>query len=311
MRIVFAGTPAPALPVFEALLRMPGADVVGAVSQPDRKAGRGMRLCPSPVKQAALEAGIDVITPERLKDNTGALDWLRARHPDVLVVVAFGMLLPVSWLEAPRCGAVNVHASLLPRWRGAAPIERAILAGDTETGVCIMHMDEGLDTGDVYACTRVPIGARTTAGELRTILMQSGADLLVKTLPRIVAGTQPCHPQAGEGVTYAAKLSAHERVIDWSQSAVQADRVVRAFAPAPGARTRLGGRWLKVLAGEPLDASPGGRPGELCPEDGRMMVCCGEGSYRMLRVQPEGKKPMDAADFLRGLHDTSALMLGS
>jgi len=311
MRVVFAATPALALPVLDALLRMPGADVAGVVSQPDRKSGRGMRLRPSPVRQAALEAGIDVMTPASLKNNTEALDWLHEKRPDVLVVVAFGMLLPKAWLDAPAHGAVNIHASLLPRWRGAAPIERAILAGDRETGVCIMRMDEGLDTGGIYACRRIPIGPETTAGELRTRLMQAGAGLLTEVLPRIVSGTLPCRPQAEQGVSYAAKLTASDRVIDWSQSALQVGRVVRAFAPVPGARTQLGGCWLKVLAGKPLDVSSRGRPGALCPEDGRMIVCCGEGCYDILRLQPEGRKPMAAADFLCGLRNADGLILGA
>jgi len=160
MRIVFAGTPALTLPVLQSLLHMPDAEVVGVVSQPDRKAGRGMRLLPSPVKQAALDTGIDVITPNSLRDNEQALAWLQSKKLDVLAVVAFGMLLPKSWLDTPKHGAINVHASLLPRWRGAAPIERAILAGDAETGVCIMRMDEGLDTGGVYAKAGFRLGLK-------------------------------------------------------------------------------------------------------------------------------------------------------
>lgn len=162
MRVVFAGTPAFSVPCLEALLNAADVEVVGVVSQPDRPAGRGMRLTPSPVKQAALDAGFDVITPERLRGDAAALNWLKERQPDVLVVVAFGMILPVEWLETPRIAPLNVHASLLPRWRGAAPIERALLAGDAETGVCIMHMEQGLDTGGVYAVRHLPITFSTT-----------------------------------------------------------------------------------------------------------------------------------------------------
>ena len=311
MRIVFAGTPALTLPVLQSLLHMPDAEVVGVVSQPDRKAGRGMRLLPSPVKQAALDTGIDVITPNSLRDNEQALAWLQSKKLDVLAVVAFGMLLPKSWLDTPKHGAINVHASLLPRWRGAAPIERAILAGDADTGVCIMRMDEGLDTGGVYAKARIPIGPETTAGELRSRLMQEGAALLATSLPRIVDGCLLCRPQSSEGVTYASKLESHERNIDWLQSAGQVDRTVRAFAPAPGARTRLAGKWLKLLSGEPLDMAHELQPGEVSLRSGHMEVGCGEGIYRILSLQPEGKKAMAAGDFLRGIHDISNFILGT
>lgn len=310
MRIVFAGTPALSLPVLEALLQMPEAKVVGVVSQPDRKAGRGMRLVPSPVKQAALDADIDVTTPDRLRENETHLAWLQSKRPDALVVVAFGMLLPKSWLETPKHGAINVHASLLPRWRGAAPIERAILAGDTETGVCIMQMDEGLDTGGIYAEARVPIGPETTTGELRNSLLREGADLLTASLPGIVSGRLLCQPQSEDGVTYASKLKPCERNIDWLQSAGQVDRTVRAFAPVPGARTRLSGKWLKILAGEALASPSQLKPGEVRPDAGAMDVGCGEGIYRISSLQPEGKKAMYAKDFLHGIRNTSNLILG-
>jgi len=311
MRIVFAGTPALTLPVLQSLLQMPDAEVVGVVSQPDRKAGRGMRLAPSPVKQAALDAGIDVITPDSLRENEQALAWLQSKKPDVLIVIAFGMLLPKSWLDTPKHGAINVHASLLPRWRGAAPIERAILAGDEETGICIMRMDEGLDTGDIYAEARIPIGSETTAGELRDRLMREGAALLAASLPGIMDGRLVCRPQSEDGVTYASKLEAHERNIDWSQSAGQVGRTVRAFAPAPGSRTRLAGKWLKVLSGEPLDTENELQPGEVGLNSGHMDVGCGEGMYRILSLQPEGKKAMRTEDFLHGIRDTSNLTLGT
>ena len=311
MRIVFAGTPALTLPVLQSLLHMPDAEVVGVVSQPDRKAGRGMRLVPSPVKQAALDAGIDVITPDSLRENEQALAWLQSKKTDVLAVVAFGMLLPKSWLETPKHGAINVHASLLPRWRGAAPIERAILAGDAETGVGIMRMDEGLDTGGVYAESRIPIGPEATTGELRNHLMQEGAALLAASLPGIVDGCLVCRPQNIEGATYASKLESHERNIDWSQSAKQIGRTVRAFAPVPGARTRLSGKWLKLLSGEPLDRAHELQPGEVNLHAGHMDVGCGEGVYRILNLQPEGKKGMRTEDFLHGIHDTLNLILGT
>ncbi len=304
-RIVFAGTPAFAVPSLRALLEAPGLDVVGVVSQPDRPAGRGMRLAPSPVKQLALEAGLEVLTPERLRGNDQALDWLHGLKPDLLVVVAFGMLLPRAWLDAPRVAPVNAHASLLPRWRGAAPIERALLAGDAETGVSIMRMEEGLDTGGVYAMRRMPLDARITGAMLREALAEMSAGLLVETLPGIVDGSLVPQPQDETRATYAAKLTAADRVPDWTQSARAVDRVVRCFAPRPGARARLDGRWLKLLAGRVLDDVPKDAPGSVHGGDGRLIVDCGEGRYELTEVQPEGRKPMAAADFLRG-HDLPA-----
>jgi len=299
VRIVFAGTPAFSVPCLDALIAAPFVEVVGVVSQPDRKAGRGMRLTPSPVKQAALDAGLDVITPEKLRGDAEALQWLQACRADLLVVVAFGMILPVEWLDAPRIAPLNVHASLLPRWRGAAPIERALLAGDTETGVCIMHMEQGLDTGGVYAVQCIPIGPQTTGPELWESLSTIGAELLTKSLPAIAGGSIQCSPQDEAYTTYAAKLTNDERVIDWSAPASQVDRQVRCFSPRPGARTQLDGKWLKVLKGEPCGGYSPLLPGSVA--GGELDIACGDGSmYRLLEVQPEGKKPMAAADFLRG-----------
>ncbi len=300
MRVVFAGTPAFAAVSLRALLDAPDIELAGVMSQPDRPAGRGMRLSPSPVKRMALEHGLEVTTPARLRDNDEALEWLKARKPDVLVVVAFGMILPKAVLEAPRIAPVNVHASLLPRWRGAAPIERALLAGDAETGVCIMRMDEGLDTGPVYARRATPIAPDDTGASLRERLAEMGAALLIDTLPRIAAGLAP-EPQPEEGASYAAKLAPEERNLDWSQPACAVDRVVRCFAPKPGARCRLRGRWLKVLRGRPLDRRVDAPAGTVVGVTDGLDIACGDGrAYRALVVQPEGKKAMDAGDFLRG-----------
>jgi methionyl-tRNA formyltransferase len=300
LSVVFAGTPAFSLPCLEALLAMPDVAVVGAVSQPDRPAGRGLKLTASPIKQAVLAAGIDVITPEKLKDNAEALAWVQGKHPDVLVVVAFGMILPRPWLDAPRIAPVNVHASLLPRWRGAAPIERALLAGDAETGVCLMHMEEGLDTGGVYACRKMPITGMTTGGELWTELSQLGGVLLADSLPDIASGYLQPAPQPEAGVTYAAKITGADRTLDWTQDAARVDRQVRCFAPKPGARTQQGGKWLKVLAGEAVAASVSKPAGTVLALGDGIDVACTRGVYRIMRLQPEGKGAMDAADFLRG-----------
>jgi methionyl-tRNA formyltransferase len=300
MRVVFAGTPYFAVSALEALIDAPGIEVVGVVSQPDRPAGRGMRLTPSPVKQAALEAHIDVITPEKLRGDDEALAWLQGKQADVLVVVAFGMLLPKSWLTAPKVAPVNVHASLLPRWRGAAPIERAMLAGDAETGVCIMHMEEGLDTGDVYACRMLEISPLTSGTQLAGQLSAIGAELLVETLPSIVDGTCERLTQHEADATYAAKLSGEDRLIDWSRPATIVDRQVRCFAPKPGARTRVKGKWLKVIAGEVLEHTTLSPAGSWIGKE-HFDIACGDGTaYRLLEVQPEGKKAMEAEAFLRG-----------
>jgi len=301
IRVVFAGTPAFSLPSLMGLIGAADVRVVGVVSQPDRRSGRGMKLLPSPIKQAALNHGIDVITPSALRGDHEALAWLHDKQPDVLVVVAFGMLLPKAWLDAPTHGAVNVHASLLPRWRGAAPIERAILAGDTETGVCIMHMEEGLDTGGVFARASMPIGEDATAGGLREVLACQGAEQLLLTLPGIVDGNITAEPQKDELATYAGKLSNSERSIDWALPVAQIDRVVRAFAPSPAARTRLHSKWVKVLSGEAVGEATSVEIGAIDQSHGSLDVCCGKGVYRILRLQPEGKKPMTATDFVRGM----------
>ena len=300
MKVVFAGTPAFSVGCLNALLHDDGVEVVGVVSQPDRRAGRGMKLTPSPVKQAALDAGIDVITPESLRDNGEALTWLKSKEADLLVVVAFGMILPKSWLDTPKVAPINVHASLLPRWRGAAPIERALLSGDAETGVGIMQMEEGLDTGGLYAESRIQIADKTTGSELWFALADMGAKLLVESLPGIVSGKLTPAPQDESRVTYAKKLTSKERVIDWSGSAGSIDRTVRCFSPRPGARTMFRGKWLKIVRGEVVDGSTDSSAGTVT-DDKLLDIACGDGSiYRMLEVQPEGKKAMPADAFLRG-----------
>ncbi len=298
MRVVFAGTPAFASVSLKALIEAADIDVVGVLTQPDRPAGRGMKPAPSPVKRMALDAGIEVRTPDTLRDNDEILDWLRKLAPDVLIVVAYGLLLPRPVLEVPRVAPVNVHASLLPRWRGAAPIERAMLAGDSETGVCLMRMEEGLDTGPVYARRAIPIDDRITGGALRERLARLGAELLVETLPAIAEGLKP-EPQPEVGVTYAAKLTPADRRIDWEKDAGLVDRVVRCFAPKPGARTTVDGRWIKILAGRP-DPVQAGEPGSFTPEGEHLRVACGRGSFLVELLQPEGKRTMRPRDWLLG-----------
>lgn len=300
MRVVFAGTPGFSVPCLTALMKADGIDVVGVVSQPDRKAGRGMKLTQSAVKQAALGAGIDVITPEKLRGNDQALAWLQAKGADFLVVVAFGMILPKSWLDAVSIAPVNVHASLLPRWRGAAPIERSLLAGDAETGVCIMQMEEGLDTGGIYSSSKLPISDTTTGADLWFALAPMGAELLLETLPKIQAGLKPV-AQPQHGITYAQKISNEERIIDWSKTADEIDRLVRCFSPKPGVRVQAGGKWLKLIAGEVLPDSCSGAAGLVMATDQGLDIACADGSiYRIKELQPEGKKMMAAVDYLHG-----------
>jgi len=310
MRIIFAGTPGFSVACLDALMHADGMDVVGVVSQPDRKSGRGMKLSPSAVKQAALDAGIDVITPACLRDNEDALAWLQDKQADVLVVVAFGMILPETWLNAVAIAAVNVHASLLPRWRGAAPIERSLLAGDAETGVCIMQMEEGLDTGGIYAHRTLPITDQTTGSELWFALAPMGATLLVETLPKIAAGLKP-EPQGERGITYAHKIRNEERIIDWSTTATEIDRLVRCFSPRPGVRTRCNDRWLKLIAGVVLPATHRSSNGAVVETGQGLDIACGDASvYRITELQPEGKKAMSATDFLRGAQLGAAATLG-
>jgi len=227
------------------------------------------------------------------------LAWLHAKKADFLVVVAFGMILPKQWLDAVAIAPINVHASLLPRWRGAAPIERALLAGDEQTGVCIMHMEEGLDTGGIYARQTLAITAATTGSDLWFALAPMGAKLLVETLPKIAAGLS-CVAQDEQGMSYAKKLENNERIIDWSMDSAAIERVVRCFSPKPGARTLANGKWLKIVAGQALSASSNKAAGEILAVKDGLDVVCGDGVYRISELQPEGKKSMSATDFLRG-----------
>ena len=301
IKVVFAGTPAFSVGCLNALMQADNVEVVGVVSQPDRKSGRGMKLTPSPVKKAALAAGIDVITPEKLRDNEKDLQWFQEKDCDVLVVVAFGMILPVSWLETPKVAPINIHASLLPRWRGAAPIERALLAGDKETGVCIMQMEEGLDTGGVYLEKRLPITAETTGVSLWADLQSLGAQALMESLPKIVLGELQPVIQGEDGVSYAKKITNEERIVDWVLEAGYIERLVRCFTPKPGVRTSYQGKVLKIIAGEVLSGTKHQQAGIVVDVKQGLDVSCGDGKvYRITQIQPEGKKAMNAADYLRG-----------
>jgi len=300
VRVVYCGTPLDAVPALRALVEA-GYDVALVVTQPDRRRGRGSDLVPSPVKAAADTLGLPVRAPTRAREIEAEV---RALDVDVGIVVAFGQLLPVPLLDATRLGFVNVHFSLLPRWRGAAPVERAILAGDPETGVCVMRLEEGLDTGPVYACDRTPIASDETAGELRTRLVEIGSALLVRTLPSIETSTPV--PQAGE-VTLAAKLTVEEFRIDPAASATDLARLVRAGNPRPGAWALVERRRMKVLRAhvERQSHRPGPQPASTtAPSVGVVThdagLVTGDGTLALDEVQPEGKAAMPAAAWLAG-----------
>ncbi|HMO69491.1 MAG TPA: methionyl-tRNA formyltransferase [Novosphingobium sp.] len=292
MRVIFMGTPEFAVPVLRALVAA-GHQVVAAYSQPPRPGGRrGKELTPSPVQRAAQELGIPVRHPVSLKGAEEQAEFA-ALDADIAVVAAYGLILPRAVLDAPRMGCLNVHASLLPRWRGAAPIQRAILAGDMETGVGIMRMEAGLDTGAVLAEERTSVDGKT-AGELTAELAQIGARLMVDVLARMPGVAEV--PQAEDGVTYAAKIDKAEARLDFAQMAEQVERQVRAFAPAPGAWFELGGERCKVLAAEL--AKGAGEPGTTLDEN--LTIACGSGAIRPVLVQRAGRPAMATADLLRG-----------
>ena len=311
MRIAFAGTPEFAVPTLLSLMRSPH-QLVGVLTQPDRPSGRGRRLTPSPVK-AAVDASIPVAQPATLRspeDRAPLVDW----NPDVLVVVAYGLILPSAVLEIPRLGCVNVHASLLPRWRGAAPIERALLAGDEATGVTIMQMDAGLDTGPTLLQRAVAIGPGDTGADLRVRLAAEGAPLLLQALQGLADGTLSPHPQPAEGATYARRLEKREAPIDWSRPAVEIERQVRALQPWPVAetmhadpRTGVADRLLIYAARlAPADGAAAALPpGSIIEANGRqpdgyVRVRCGDGALDLLTLQRPGGQRQPAAVFTRG-----------
>jgi methionyl-tRNA formyltransferase len=297
------GTPDFAVAALDAVTAV-GHDVVCVYTQPPRPAGRGKKLRPSPVQKRAEKLGIEVRSPVSLKD-AAALAAFADLDADIAVVAAYGLILPKAVLEAPRLGCVNIHASLLPRWRGAAPIQRAILAGDEETGVTIMQMDEGLDTGAMLTARAIPIGD-DDAGALHDRLAALGGEMIVEALDRLAADATTPIPQPDEGVTYAAKLTREEEAIDWSRSADEIVRQIRAFAPRPGAYFTLNNEKWKVL-----DGSVAGRVGVFGTVlDDRLCVAAGTGSVAMERVQRPGRKPMAVDDVLRGHPVPAGTVLG-
>ncbi|WP_353890926.1 methionyl-tRNA formyltransferase [uncultured Sneathiella sp.] len=294
MRLAFMGTPMFSAHILAALVGSPH-EVACVYSQPPRPAGRGKKLVPSAVHQLADSEGVPVRTPVSLKSPEVQAEFADLKL-DVAIVVAYGLILPSAILDAPKFGCLNLHASLLPRWRGAAPIQRAIMAGDEETGIAVMQMEAGLDTGPVLSEARVPITAETTAGSLHDVLAETGAELLLRTLARLEAPDLVATPQSSEGVTYAEKISKSEAKIDWRRSAIELDRHIRGLNPAPGAYFEYQGQRIKLLAATPVEGEGG--PGTVL--DDRLTVACGEGALRLITLQPAGKGAMDAASFLNG-----------
>lgn len=333
LRIAFAGTPDFSVPPLEALIGA-GYDVVGVLTQPDRPKGRGRQIAPSPVKAAAVAHGITVSQPLTLKDEAGRAE-LATWRPDVLIVVAYGLILPPAALAIPRLGCLNIHASLLPRWRGAAPIQRAILAGDARSGVTIMVMDAGLDTGPMLLKKEVLIGADETGGSLHDRLAPLGGAALLEALEGHAAGTLQPIAQPAEGITYAAKIDKAEALIDWTRDALEIERQVRAFNPWPVAETRLEGEQLRVFEAKaerdsntsPGDTTPtaadrgasavesstftgdsGGSIGNagtiVAVRDDALLVQCGRGQLALRQLQRPGRRVVPAADFARGIQLT-------
>jgi methionyl-tRNA formyltransferase len=307
LRLAFMGTPDFSVPILAALFDS-GHQVAAVYSQPPRPAGRGQQERPSPVAAFAATRGLPVFTPKSLRKPEPQAEFA-ALELDAAVVAAYGLILPKPILDAPRLGCFNVHASLLPRWRGAAPIQRAILAGDVESGVTIMQMDEGLDTGAMLAKRTVPIAPDMNAGQLHDALSMLGARLMIEALAEVEAGRARPVPQPGEGVTYAAKIDKAETQIDWSHPATEIERRVRAFAPLPGAWFEHAGRQverIRVLAARVETGS--GVPGTVL--DDQLLVACGDGALRLLTVQRAGKGAMPVADFLRGNPIAAGTKLG-
>jgi methionyl-tRNA formyltransferase len=302
LRIVFMGTAGFAVPILNALAAS-RHDVVAVYTQPARPAGRGMRPRPSAVQTAAEALHLPLCTPERLRDPADQQAFA-AREADLAVVAAYGLILPKPILDAPRLGCINLHASLLPRWRGAGPIQRALMAGDTETGVMIFQMEPSLDTGPVLATARVPITADSTAAGLHDLLAEVAAGMIVGVVDDLAAGRARPVPQPEDGMTYAAKIEKADGRLEWSQPAQVLERQLRALNPWPGCWTEADGQILRVLAGEIVPCD-GGLPGQVLDE--QLTVACGNGCLRITQLQRPGGKPLETAAFLRGF----ALPVGS
>jgi methionyl-tRNA formyltransferase len=297
MRLAFAGTPEFAERTLAALIAA-GHDLALVLTRPDKPAGRGQKVAESPVKRFAGEHGLAVFQPRTLRDPD-ALARLAEARPEALVVAAYGLILPQEALDLPPLGALNVHASLLPRWRGAAPIQRALLAGDEQTGITIMRMDAGLDTGPMYAQRAIPITGHDDSGTLHERLASLGAQLMVEVLAELVAGRAQATAQPTEGVTYASKIEKSDSRLDWSRPAPELERAVRAFRPAPGASTSLGGEPVKIWGAH--TSAESGEPGRVLAADNHgVSIACGRGALVVTELQRAGGRRLAASEFLRG-----------
>ena len=301
MRVIFMGTPDFSVPVLDALVEA-GHDVVCVYCQPPRRAGRGKKERPTPVHARAEALGLPVRHPSSLRTEEAQAEFA-ALGADVAVVVAYGLILPQPVLDAPRRGCLNIHASLLPRWRGAAPIHRAIMAGDAQTGVCIMQMEAGLDTGPVLLREDTPIGTDETTGDLHDRLSAIGASLIVQALDRIDALTPETQPE--DGVTYAAKIDKAEARVDWSRPAAEVDRLIRGLSPFPGAWTEIAGERVKLLRSRVVAGE--GAPGSVL---GGFVIACGSGAVEITQVQREGRRPVTAEEALRGMQMPAVIGAG-
>ncbi len=298
MRLVFAGTPEFARAFLQPLAQAQDHQLLAVYTQPDRAAGRGKKNRPSPVKEEALALGLPLLQPANLRD-TEVQQQLRDLKPDLMIVAAYGLILPQQVLDIPRLGCINLHASLLPRWRGAAPIQRAILAGDRETGICLMKMDAGLDTGDVLDCVRISIARDDTAGTLHDRLIEAGRPLLLDGLARLPELLAQARPQDDSQATYADKIVAAEAELDWFRPAEELARAIRAFDPVPGAFSTLNGQRIKIWSASWCSES--GQPGRIIRADERgLLVACGNSSLLITRLQLAGKKPLTVSELMHG-----------
>ena len=307
-RIVFMGTPDFAVPDLKKLIET--QNVVGVVTQPDRPAGRGRQLRPSPVKQVAIEANIPLYQPKSLRKEEAAAP-LREWQPDLIIVAAFGQILRPHVLDLPPLGCINIHASLLPRWRGASPIQHAILAGDAETGITLMQMDAGIDTGDMYVKEAVPIADGETAVTLHDKLAELGAGMIERHLNDIINGKITPTKQNDDESTHAPMISKEDGRLDWSESAVALDRRIRAMTPWPGATTTWQGKGLKIIEAQPVNDSSVGTVGQVSGNDEKLFVQAGNGSLQLHKIQLAGKRAMSISDFLRGRPEFNGATLGS
>lgn len=310
LRVIFMGTPAFAVPALDALLDA-NCDIVGVYTQPDRRSGRGRRLTAPPVKQAAIERGLPVFQPPSLRRDEEARRHIASLAPDLIVVVAYGLFLPSDTLGVPPLGALNIHPSLLPRHRGPSPVATAILEGDASTGVTVMRLDEGMDSGPIIAQRRTPIGAEETAEDLTIRLFDMGAELLAETIYLWRDGEIAPVPQSEADATITRLLKREDGAIDWAQSAERIERQIRAYHPWPGSFTHWQGRQLKVHKASALDGIEGESPGTVTQLPQGIAVATGEGALLLRRVQVEGRQATGISDFVRGYRDFVGSLLGT